>query len=134
MHREIIRLRGWCAALALALTLTACAPYASLPESGGRTVSIANPPTSPAMVDAIDLLGKKVEVTYWHNRQQADQEFLQQLLDEFNRTNPYGITARAEIAGVSYPDVYNKVNAAIQAGQPPEMSVAYQNQAAYYRE
>ena len=30
-------------------------------------------------------------------------------------------------------DVYNKVNAALQAGQPPEVSAAYQNQAAFYR-
>ena len=55
------------------------------------------------------------------------------MLDEFNKSNPYGIKARAEIAGAAYPDVYNKVNAAIQAGQPPEISVAYQNQAAFYR-
>lgn len=55
------------------------------------------------------------------------------MLDEFNKSNPYGITAKAEIAGASYNDVYNKVNAAIQAGAPPEISVAYQNQAAFYR-
>jgi multiple sugar transport system substrate-binding protein/sn-glycerol 3-phosphate transport system substrate-binding protein len=85
------------------------------------------------MVDAIELQGKKVEVTYWHSRPQGDQDLLQGMLDEFNKANPYGITAHAEIAGASYPDVYNKVNAAIQAGQPPEMSVAYQNQAAFYR-
>jgi len=54
------------------------------------------------------------------------------MLDEFNKSNPYGITAKAEIAGASYNDVYNKVNAAILAGQPPEISVAYQNQAAFY--
>jgi multiple sugar transport system substrate-binding protein/sn-glycerol 3-phosphate transport system substrate-binding protein len=85
------------------------------------------------MVDAIDLQGKKVEVTYWHNRPQQDQDLLQSMFDEFNKTNPYGISAHAEIAGAAYPDVYSKVNAAIQAGQPPEMSVAYQNQAAFYR-
>ena len=85
------------------------------------------------MVDAINLQGKSVEVTYWHNRPQQDQDLLQSMLDEFNKSNPYGITAHAENAGAGYPDVYNKVNAAIQAGQPPEMSVAYQNQAAFYR-
>jgi multiple sugar transport system substrate-binding protein/sn-glycerol 3-phosphate transport system substrate-binding protein len=85
------------------------------------------------MVDSIDLAGKNVEVTYWHNRPQKDQEMLTTMLDEFTKSNPYGIKAKAEIAGASYPDVYNKVNAAIQAGQPPEISVAYQNQAAFYR-
>jgi len=72
-------------------------------------------------------------VVYWHNRPQADQDLLQSMFDEFNKSNPYGITAKAEIAGAAYPDVYSKATAAIQAGQPPEMSVAYQNQAAFYR-
>ncbi|MDQ6670559.1 MAG: extracellular solute-binding protein [Chloroflexota bacterium] len=94
---------------------------------------VSNPPTTPEMVDSISLAGQNVEVTYWHNRPQADQDLLQSMLDEFNKTNPYGIVAHAEIGGAAYPDVYNKVNAAIQAGQPPEMSVAYQNQAAFYR-
>ena len=96
-------------------------------------VKVTNPPTTPEMVDAIVLEGKKVEVIYWHNRPEADQKLLQGMLDEFNKSNPYGVTAKAEIAGAGYPDVYNKVNAALQAGQPPDLSVAYQNQAAFYR-
>jgi hypothetical protein len=96
-------------------------------------VPIANPPTKPEEVDKISLEGKKVTVLYWHNRPAADQTFLQGMLDEFNKSNPYGITATAEIAGAGYPDVYNKVNSAIQAGAPPSISVAYQNQAAFYR-
>jgi multiple sugar transport system substrate-binding protein/sn-glycerol 3-phosphate transport system substrate-binding protein len=112
------------------------APAAPKPTTGvpaKAPATISNPPTTPEMVDAIELQGKKVEVTYWHNRPQQDQDLLQSMLDEFNKTNPYGITAHAEIGGAAYADVYNKVNAAIQAGQPPEMSVAYQNQAAFYR-
>ncbi|MFN0073736.1 MAG: extracellular solute-binding protein [Chloroflexota bacterium] len=96
-------------------------------------VAITNPPTTPEMVDAIDIQGKNIEVVYWHNRPQRDQDLLQEMLDQFSASNPYGIKARPEIGGASYPDVYNKVNAAIQAGQPPEISVAYQNQAAFYR-
>lgn len=104
----------------------ACAPAAA-------PVTVNNPPKSGAEVDAIDLTGKNVTVTYWHQRPQAQQEVLQAMLDDFSKTNPYGIKATAEIAGAAYPDVYNKVNAALQAGKPPEMSVAYQNQAAFYR-
>lgn len=111
---------------------SAPAEATSAPAAGGN-VEVSNPPTSPEMVDAIDLKGKNVQVTYWHNRPDADQQLLQSMLDEFNKSNEYGITAKAEIAGASYNDVYNKVNAAIQAGQPPAMSVAYQNQAAFYR-
>ncbi|MFN8633584.1 MAG: ABC transporter substrate-binding protein [Chloroflexota bacterium] len=112
----------------------AAAPAAAAkPTEAAKPVAVSNPPTAPEMVDSIDLTGKNVEVVYWHNRPQKDQDLLQQMFDEFNKSNPYGIKARAEIAGASYPDVYNKVSAAIQAGQPPEMSVAYQNQAAFYR-
>src|SRR5262249_34471409 len=96
-------------------------------------VSVSNPPTTPEMVDAIQLQGKNVEVTFWNQYSQQSNDVMQSMLDEFNKSNPYGITAKAEIAGAAYPDVYNKVNAAIQAGQPPEISVAYQNQAAFYR-
>lgn len=121
------------ATVAAAILVVSC-------SSGGPSSSIAspaaasapNPPTTAAQVDAIDLQGKNVEVAYWHNRPQQDQDLLQSMLDQFNQTNPYGITADAESAGASYNDVYNKVNAAIAAGQPPEMSVAYQNQAAFY--
>ena len=84
-------------------------------------------------IDALDLTGKKVEVAYWHQRSEKDNAFLQSMLDEFNKLNPYGITAQAQNAGANYNAVYSKVNAAIMAGQPPEMSVAYQNQAAFYR-
>jgi multiple sugar transport system substrate-binding protein len=112
---------------------TKAAEPTAAPTQAPAAVTVNNPPKSADEVDAIDLTGKKVEVTYWHNRPQQDQDLLQGMLDEFNKTNKYGITAKAEIAGASYNDVYNKVNAAIQAGQPPEMSVAYQNQAAFYR-
>jgi multiple sugar transport system substrate-binding protein/sn-glycerol 3-phosphate transport system substrate-binding protein len=114
-------------------TAAAAGAVAASTAPAAAAASVSNPPTTPEMVDAIDLQGKNVEVTYWHNRSQADQDLLQSMLDNFNKTNPYGITAHAENAGAAYDDVYNKVNAAIQAGQPPEMSVAYQNQAAFYR-
>ena len=109
------------------------APTAAAAAAPAANVAVSNPPRTPEMVDAINLQGQHIEVTYWHNRPQQDQDLLQSMFDEFNTTNPYGITAHAEIGGAAYPDVYNKVNAAIQAGQPPEMSVAYQNQAAFYR-
>jgi multiple sugar transport system substrate-binding protein len=108
-------------------------PAAAPTAAPAAKVAVSNPPTSPEMVDAIELTGKNVEVVYWHNRPQKDQEMLQTMLDEFSKANPFGVKARAEIAGASYNDVYNKINAAIQAGQPPDISVAYQNQAAFYR-
>ena len=84
------------------------------------------------MVDSIDLMGKNIEVVYWHTPPEGPGAAPVHA-GQFNKTNPYGIKARPEIAGASYPDVYNKVSAAIQAGSRPKISVAYQNQAAFYR-
>src|SRR5690349_11418623 len=71
---------------------TTAAKPTSAPAAQAQT-AVSNPPTTPQMVDAIDLQGKNVEVTYWHNRPQQDQDLLQSMLDEFNKSNPYGITA-----------------------------------------
>jgi multiple sugar transport system substrate-binding protein/sn-glycerol 3-phosphate transport system substrate-binding protein len=121
------------AAPAAPAAAAAAPPAAATPTVAPKPAAGGAAPTTPDAVDAIDLTGKNVEVVYWHNRPQKDQDLLQSMLDQFSKSNPYGIKARAEIAGAAYPDVYNKVNAAIQAGQPPELSVAYQNQAAFYR-
>ncbi len=67
--------------------------------------AVSNPPTTPEMVDAISLQGKNVEVTYWHNRSQQDQDLLQSMLDEFTKTNPYSVVGPAESAGAAYADV-----------------------------
>lgn len=116
-----------------AAATTAPTPAPTMVALPTKAPSIGSTGPTADQIDVLDLTGKKVEVTYWHQRSQKDQDLLQGMLDEFNKSNPYGITARAEIAGAAYNDVYSKVNAAIMAGQPPEMSVAYQNQAALYR-
>jgi len=95
--------------------------------------AVPNPPRTAEQVDAIDLTGKNVAVTFWHEQSQRNQSLLQAMLDEFNRTNKYGITAQAEIAGTTYGDLYRKVNAAALTGASPEISIAYQNQTAVYR-
>ncbi len=111
------------------------APTATTVPTAAPTATakpVANPPKTADDVDSIKF-NKKTLVIFWHNRPQKDQDLLQSMLNEFNKSNPYGITATAEIAGASYNDVYNKINASIQAGSPPSMAVAYQNQAALYR-
>ncbi len=74
-------------------TAPAAAKPAGSPVAAKPAVAISNPPSTPEMVDAIDLQGKNVEVVYWHNRPQKDQDLLQAMLDDFSKTNPYGIKA-----------------------------------------
>jgi len=70
-------------------------------------------------------------VTHWHQHTTSREELLLGLVDEFNRTNEWGITVAAESQG-GYDDLYQKIVAGIPAKQLPSMSVAYQNQAATY--
>ena len=56
----------------------------------------------------------------------APGEGLQELVDEFNATNEYGITVEALNQG-GYSDVEDKINAGIQSGDLPDVVMAYTN-------
>ncbi|HET90648.1 MAG TPA: extracellular solute-binding protein [Chloroflexi bacterium] len=70
-------------------------------------------------------------VVYWHQHTSSRDELMLSLIDEFNRTNEWGITVQGESQG-GYNDLYQKIIAGIPANQLPSMAVAYQNQAATY--
>ncbi|HEY68832.1 MAG TPA: ABC transporter substrate-binding protein [Thermoflexia bacterium] len=70
-------------------------------------------------------------VTYWYQHSRSREELLQSMIDEFNRTNEWGITVQGEYQG-HYGEIYQKIIAGIPANQLPSMAVAYQNQAATY--
>ena len=70
-------------------------------------------------------------ITYWFQHSGSNGDAMQKLIAEFNATNAWKITVKGEYAG-PYDQVYNKMIAAIAAQNPPELVVAYQNQAATY--
>ncbi len=119
-------------------TATTATEATQAPEATATTaqaaVSVSNPPKSAAEVDAIDLTGKNIEITFWHRYSGSQVTKVLEIANDFNTKNPYGIKVKLEQAGSSYNDVYNKINAAIQGGGDlPALTVAYQNQAALYR-
>jgi len=71
------------------------------------------------------------EVTLWHPYTQLHERTLLEMVDEFNRTNPWGIKVKAWYAG-SYSEIRRKVLAAIASGTPPDMAFSYQNVVAEY--
>ncbi len=73
-----------------------------------------------------------VTITFWYQHSQARATAMQNLIADFNGANPWKITVKGEYAG-SYSDIYNKMVAAIAARNPPELVVAYQNQASTYQ-
>ena len=70
-------------------------------------------------------------VVYWYQHTRSREELMLSMIDEFNRTNEWGITVQGESQG-GYNDLYKNIIAGIPANQLPSMAVAYQNQAATY--
>jgi multiple sugar transport system substrate-binding protein/sn-glycerol 3-phosphate transport system substrate-binding protein len=65
-------------------------------------------------------------VEFWHVYSGGPGEALDGLIDEFNQTNPYGITVNGFYQG-SYAEVQNKVDAGIISGDMPDVVMAYTN-------
>ena len=107
-----------CGVLAIVLLLGACGPSDQTP-------------VARVDLELLDPAGQDVVFWYQHTREREDA--LLEMIAEYNRTNPHRIHVRGEYAG-NYGDIYNKMLVALQGGSPPQLLVAYQNQAlAYYQ-
>ena len=125
--------------LALGIFLAACttgtpAPAAPQPSPSpvvSSTPAItpttaATPNTTPTVslgLRASDLAG--IEIEFWHPWKGELDALVQRFADEFNQSNPYGITVRP----VSQDNLTRQVQDALRAGQPPELTVHLINQA-----
>jgi ABC-type glycerol-3-phosphate transport system substrate-binding protein len=70
-----------------------------------------------------------ITITYWHQHPLSSDRgvFMEQLIAEFNATNPYSITVQGQYIG-GYGDVHNEVIAGLRADGPlPNVVVAYPN-------
>lgn len=74
-----------------------------------------------------------IELTFWHVYGGRQGEALQAMLDDFNETNPWGITVIGENKE-NYTVLQESILVAISAGTPPHFAQAYQNEAAAYYE
>jgi ABC-type glycerol-3-phosphate transport system substrate-binding protein len=76
--------------------------------------------------------GKKgIEITFWHTQTQENKVALEALCDKFNKENKDGITVRPLWQG-NYPQLYNKIMAAIVGKNPPDVAVSYESMVAEY--
>lgn len=108
-------------------TATTAAP------AGEPTVAVeptAAEPVSDGPYENVDPSGQ--EVTFWHNHTRDRQEALEEIVQEFNSTNEWGITVVQENQG-SYGDIFNKMLPLLGTTDVPSLVVAYQNQAATYQ-
>ncbi|MEZ4632034.1 MAG: extracellular solute-binding protein [Deinococcales bacterium] len=85
---------------------------------------------SLAQYEDVDPSGQTV--SFWHQHTRDRETALKEIVDEFNATNPYGITVVAEFQG-GYGDIFNKMISILGTDEVPDLVVAYQNQAATYQ-
>lgn len=115
-------------ALALPILLTACGTPATEapPEPPAPTEAPPAPePTEAPMVPDVDPSGQTI--TFWHVWGTGTTgEGLTALVDEFNATNEWGITVEALDQG-RHSDNEESMNAAVQSGDLPNVTVAYTN-------
>src|SRR3954454_4480875 len=83
--------------------------------------STAAPSSAPAVK-----FGDPVSITFWHTQTGSNADALQELVNKFNQTNGKNITLKSEFQG-NYTQVFQKIMAAIQAGSPPDVAVAYES-------
>jgi len=131
----------------VALFAAACAVPTQTPTQPAPTAAPAQPTEAPSPaaqpteapapasgVDAITLSkDKPTEILFWHRYSGDAQKFVESFAEKFNAENEFGIKVTVEKIDGSYADLYNKINAAIQGGTPPNIAQAYQNQASFYR-
>jgi multiple sugar transport system substrate-binding protein/sn-glycerol 3-phosphate transport system substrate-binding protein len=70
-------------------------------------------------------------VVYWHQFSDAQGAAMQQIIDQFNSTNEWGIVVEPVHQG-SYNDVRAQMSAAIISGEVPNLVAGYANDAASY--
>lgn len=109
-------------AIVFSLLLSACGPAAtSVPEP----TEVPTMAPTEAMKPAADPTGQTV--TYWHVWGTGlPNETMLAIVDDFNATNEWGITAEAYDQG-SYSDLEDAFNAAIQSGDLPDLVTGYTN-------
>lgn len=84
---------------------------------GGPTASPAGEGEIPAKVS------KPTTITFWHVYTGADGAALDKLVDKFEAANP-DVKVNTQFVG-GFLDVHKKVVSALQAGSPPDVSIAY---------
>ena len=119
--------------LALALVFAACAPAPTpAPTAAPPTAAPAQPTTAPAKPTTAPTAApaKAVELQFWTAQSGPQDAALKKLAAQFQQQYP-NITVTPTFQG-NYSDLYKKVTAAIAAGSPPDLAIAYQNDVANY--
>ena len=103
-----------------AMVLSACTGVAPAAQAPAAATTAATEEAAAAAPEgdysAVDPSGQTV--VWWHNHTGSRDENLKPLIEEFNKSNEWGITIDAQSQG-DYNAIRDKVNASIAAGEQP---------------
>lgn len=114
------------AASATTAATTAPTTAAATATTGATTAPTATATSAPTITPAANA----IMIQFWHGQSGFQGALLNTLVNQFNSTHP-DIFVTATFQG-TYTDLYNKVTAALAAGTPPDLAVAYQNDVSNY--
>lgn len=114
------------AAFGAALLMVAVSACGSGTEDGGSSVtSQSTESTASAGVE-----GESTNIVFWHVYSGPEQEAIAEMVTRFEADHP-SIMVDAQFVG-GYGDMAQKVAAALQAGEPPNVAIAYENNVIEY--
>ncbi len=111
-------------------TTAAAEPTATTAAETSATATVPVAASGDLPYENVDPTGQKI--VFWHNQTGSKEDALKAIVDDFNKTNQYGITLEAINQG-SYGDIFNKIMPILNTADMPNLVVAYQNQAATYQ-
>ncbi len=71
-------------------------------------------------------------ITFWHPYNEGHEQALLEIVDEFNKSNEWGITVQAEHLG-SYNNIFKKMLSVLNTSYAPDLVAIYQHQAAAFQ-
>lgn len=119
--------KTWKKTLSLALAVLMTLSLAACGKDGGEPTPAPAPSAAgqsevptPAAENYPAPPAGPVTIQYWHGMSGVNEEYVNELVDEFNKSNSYGITVEATYQG-KYPEILSKTSAAIAAKESPNI-------------
>jgi len=103
----------------IALAVAGCAPKATPTPTPMPPTPVPAPATPTPVPPTPTPAPKPVKITFWYALGGHPGEIFMELVDEFNKTNPYGITVEAVYTG-KYAETAQKVIAALASKTLPD--------------
>ena len=103
---------------------------------GGKPAASGGAAPAPAAnanpVDAVDLTGKRVQISFWHHLTGANADSFNAIAEAFNSSQSL-VTIQPENQGATYDALYKKLITAAAGGGLPDLAEAYPNQVSDYQ-